>query len=74
VLSQFFIHRPNFAMAISLLIVLVGALSYAGLPREQYPNISPPTVTVSCRSKKPLTVFPMHSTCSPGAPPTGNTR
>ncbi len=46
-LSQFFIHRPNFAMAISLLIVLVGALSYAGLPREQYPNISPPTVTVS---------------------------
>ncbi len=46
-LSQFFIHRPNFAMAISLLIVLVGALSYVGLPREQYPNISPPTVTVS---------------------------
>jgi len=45
-LSQFFIHRPIFAMSISLLIVLVGALSYAGLPREQYPNISPPTVTV----------------------------
>jgi multidrug efflux pump len=44
--SQFFIHRPIFAMSISLLIVLVGALSYAGLPREQYPNISPPTVTV----------------------------
>ncbi|TLZ68136.1 MAG: efflux RND transporter permease subunit, partial [Methanobacteriota archaeon] len=46
-LSQFFIHRPNFAMAISVLIVLIGALSYVGLPREQYPNISPPTVTVS---------------------------
>ncbi|HYM91134.1 MAG TPA: efflux RND transporter permease subunit, partial [bacterium] len=46
-LSQFFIHRPNFAMAISVLIVLVGALSYVSLPREQYPNISPPTVTVS---------------------------
>ncbi len=45
-LSQFFIHRPIFAMSISLLIVLVGALSYASLPREQYPNISPPTVTV----------------------------
>src|SRR5579864_5477610 len=45
-LSQFFIHRPIFAMSISLLIVLVGALSYAGLPREQYPSISPPTVTV----------------------------
>ena len=45
-ISRFFIHRPIFAMAMSLLIVLVGALSYAGLPREQYPNISPPTVTV----------------------------
>lgn len=45
-LSQFFIHRPIFAMAMSLLIVLVGALSYVTLPREQYPNITPPTVTV----------------------------
>jgi hydrophobe/amphiphile efflux-1 (HAE1) family protein len=47
VLSQFFIHRPNFAIAIAVLIVLIGSLSYAGLPREQYPNISPPTVTVT---------------------------
>ncbi|HEV2357063.1 MAG TPA: efflux RND transporter permease subunit, partial [bacterium] len=46
-LSQFFIHRPIFAMSISLLFVLAGALSYAGLPREQYPDISPPTVSVS---------------------------
>src|SRR5579862_2026732 len=45
-LSQFFIHRPIFAMSIAMLLVLVGALSYAGLPREQYPSISPPTVTV----------------------------
>jgi multidrug efflux pump len=46
-LSQFFIHRPNFAIAISVLIVLIGALSYLSLPREQYPNITPPTVTVT---------------------------
>jgi HAE1 family hydrophobic/amphiphilic exporter-1/multidrug efflux pump len=46
VLSQFFIHRPIFAMSIALLVVLVGALSYGGLPREQYPNIALPTVTV----------------------------
>ena len=45
-LSQFFIHRPIFAMSISLLIVLIGALSYGTLPREEYPNIAPPTVTV----------------------------
>jgi multidrug efflux pump len=47
VLSQFFIHRPIFAMSISILIVLIGALSYGSLPREEYPNIAPPTVTVS---------------------------
>jgi hydrophobe/amphiphile efflux-1 (HAE1) family protein len=46
VISRFFIHRPIFAMSIALLLVLIGALSYTGLPREQYPNISPPTVTV----------------------------
>ena len=46
-LSHFFIHRPNFAIAISLLIVLIGALSYLSLPREQYPYITPPTVTVT---------------------------
>ena len=46
-LSQFFIRRPIFAISIALVVVLVGALSYASLPREQYPNISPPTVTVS---------------------------
>ena len=35
-----------FAMSISILIVLIGALSYGSLPREEYPNIAPPTVTV----------------------------
>ena len=44
--SQFFIHRPIFAMSISILIVLIGALSYGTLPREEYPNIAPPSVTV----------------------------
>ncbi len=34
-------------MSISLLIVIVGALSYETLPREQYPAIAPPTVTVT---------------------------
>jgi hydrophobe/amphiphile efflux-1 (HAE1) family protein len=47
VLSRFFIHRPIFAMSISILIVLIGALSYGTLPREEYPNIAPPTVTVT---------------------------
>src|SRR6516162_8690898 len=46
-ISQFFIHRPIFAMAIALVFMLIGGLSYASLPREQYPNITPPTVTVT---------------------------
>ena len=34
-------------MSIAILIVLVGAISYFSLPLESYPDIAPPTVTVS---------------------------
>ena len=34
-------------MSISIIILLVGAISYFNLPVEQYPDIAPPTVTVS---------------------------
>ena len=46
-LSRFFIHRPIFASVVSIMIVLAGAVSLLGLPIAQFPNISPPTVTVS---------------------------
>lgn len=45
--SKFFIHRPIFAIVISLLIVLVGGLAIFSLPIAQYPQITPPTVQVS---------------------------
>ncbi|MEJ2070023.1 MAG: multidrug efflux RND transporter permease subunit [Syntrophobacterales bacterium] len=45
-MSRFFIHRPIFAMVISLVIVIAGAVSLFSLPVAQYPQISPPTVTV----------------------------
>ncbi|MEO1311045.1 MAG: multidrug efflux RND transporter permease subunit [Pseudomonadota bacterium] len=45
--SHFFIDRPIFASVISILIVIVGAISYSGLPISQYPEIAPPTVRVS---------------------------
>lgn len=45
-LSQFFIDRPRFAVVLSLLILLVGGLSYSQLPVSQYPDVVPPTVTV----------------------------
>ncbi|MBR1730107.1 MAG: efflux RND transporter permease subunit, partial [Selenomonadaceae bacterium] len=46
-MSKFFIHRPIFAIVISLIIVIVGILSALQLPIAQYPQIAPPTVSVS---------------------------
>jgi hydrophobe/amphiphile efflux-1 (HAE1) family protein len=43
---KFFIHRPIFAMVISLLIVIAGGVALFSLPVAQYPQISPPTITV----------------------------
>ena len=48
-LSHFFIDRPVFAAVIAILIVLIGAISYPSLPVAQYPEIAPPTVTVSAQ-------------------------
>ncbi|CAL1241295.1 efflux RND transporter permease subunit [Candidatus Methylocalor cossyra] len=45
--THFFIDRPIFASVLSILIVLVGALSLIALPIAQYPEIAPPTVVVS---------------------------
>ncbi|MEM8826350.1 MAG: efflux RND transporter permease subunit, partial [Pseudomonadota bacterium] len=44
---HFFIERPIFAAVLSILIVLVGAISYGALPVAQYPEIAPPTITVT---------------------------
>ena len=46
-MSKFFIHRPIFAIVISIIIVIVGILSMTQLPISQYPQISPPTIAVS---------------------------
>ena len=46
-LSRFFITRPIFAAVIAILITIVGAIAYLGLPISQYPDIVPPTVTVT---------------------------
>ncbi len=44
---NFFISRPVFATVCSLLIILAGAISIPTLPIAQYPNLVPPTVSVS---------------------------
>ena len=42
-----FIDRPIFAGVISVLILLVGFIGLVQLPVEQFPEIAPPTVSVS---------------------------
>ncbi len=46
-ISHFFIDRPIFAAVVSVLITLIGAISYFALPVAQYPEIAPPTIIVS---------------------------
>ena len=42
-----FINRPVLSTVISIFIVLLGILGLMALPIEQYPNIAPPTISVS---------------------------
>lgn len=44
--SAFFIHRPRFAIVISLVMVLLGLMALAVLPIAQYPDITPPQIIV----------------------------
>ena len=45
-MSRFFINRPIVAMVISILTVIVGAVTITGLPVAQFPNIAPPEIQV----------------------------
>ncbi len=46
-MSRFFIHRPVFAIVVSLVILIMGAVSILVLPIAQYPKIAPPMVQVT---------------------------
>ncbi len=46
-IADTFIKRPVTAMVISIVIVLVGLIAMSSLPIAQYPNITPPTVSVT---------------------------
>jgi HAE1 family hydrophobic/amphiphilic exporter-1 len=46
-MSRFFINRPIVAMVISILMVIIGAVTVAFLPVAQFPNIVPPEVQVT---------------------------
>ncbi|WP_234051876.1 MULTISPECIES: efflux RND transporter permease subunit [unclassified Xanthobacter] len=46
-ISRFFIERPVLSNVLALVFVLIGLVSLIRLPVAQYPNIVPPTVSVS---------------------------
>ncbi len=47
IFSHIFIRRPIFASVLAIFIVIVGWLAYQRLPVAQFPEVAPPTVTVT---------------------------
>lgn len=45
--SNFFIKRPIFATVLSLIIVITGIITIRGLPIEEYPQVTPPQVSIT---------------------------
>lgn len=48
ILSRIFVNRPRLAFVIAIVMTLVGVIALKTLPIEQYPEVAPPTVQVSC--------------------------
>ena len=46
-MARFFIERPIFAIVMSIIITLTGLISALNLPVAQYPQITPPQISVS---------------------------
>ena len=45
-MSKFFINRPIVAMVISIIMVIVGLVTMAGLPVAQFPKVVPPEIFI----------------------------
>jgi HAE1 family hydrophobic/amphiphilic exporter-1 len=46
-MSKFFINRPIVAMVISIIMVIVGLVTMAGLPIAQFPKVVPPEIYIN---------------------------
>lgn len=46
-MARFFIDRPVFAWVVSILIMVLGGLAITRLPVAQYPNVAPPSISVT---------------------------
>ncbi len=47
--AHFFVDRPIFASVLSVALVIIGAVAYSRLPIAQYPEIAPPTISISAQ-------------------------
>ncbi len=48
-ISQFSVHRPIFTIMVVLMVILLGGVSLFRLPIDLMPDISYPTISVSCQ-------------------------
>lgn len=48
-MTDIFIRRPVLSIVISILITLLGAIAFLGLPVTQFPEIAPPEVNVTTK-------------------------
>ena len=48
-ISKFFIERPVLANVLAILMIVIGGVALFSLPVAQYPNVVPPTISVTTR-------------------------
>ncbi|GLK77774.1 multidrug efflux RND transporter permease subunit [Methylopila jiangsuensis] len=48
-IGHFFVDRPIFASVVSILLMIVGGVALLNLPIAQYPEIAPPTISVTAQ-------------------------
>ncbi|HEY1866797.1 MAG TPA: efflux RND transporter permease subunit, partial [Candidatus Cybelea sp.] len=61
----FFLRRPHFAGVLSFVVLLAGLVTIPALPIAQYPQISPPTVTVTSEYPGATAEMVMRSVTTP---------
>ena len=62
---EFFLRRPHFAGVLSFVVLLAGLVTIPTLPIAQYPQISPPTVTVTSQYPGASAAMVMRSVTTP---------
>jgi HAE1 family hydrophobic/amphiphilic exporter-1 len=62
---EFFLKRPLFAGVLSFVVLLAGLITLPTLPISQYPQISPPTVTVTSQYPGASAAMVMRSVTTP---------